>query len=182
MVSSHKRNVWLYRERLRGVNVFLSFLLCDLSAESAACLSLCIEGNQKTSDTSKVCLAQIRILLIGCVSASVTAIAQKHLYSNLHSSYIKKNTVCIRLYVVETMSIFPSLWIIVQYSLLTCHCLSSTEAHTCFQESLMPLNFSLKVNIADSGLKIARGGETSMQFSPALHLCADAFFPTVSVL
>lgn len=127
MVSSHKRNVWLYRERLRGVNVFLSFLLCDLSAESAACLSLCIEGNQKTSDTSKVCLAQIRILLIGCVSASVTAIAQKHLYSNLHSSYIKKNTVCIRLYVVETMSIFPSLWIIVQYSLLTCHCLSSTE-------------------------------------------------------
>lgn len=46
----------------------------------------------------------------------------------------------------------------------------------------MPLNFSLKVNIADSGLKIARGGETSMQFSPALHLCADAFFPTVSVL
>ncbi|XP_064827930.1 gamma-aminobutyric acid receptor subunit alpha-3 isoform X4 [Oncorhynchus masou masou] len=59
---------------------------------------------------------------------------------------------------------------------------ATPEAHTCFQESLMPLNSSLKVNIADSGLKTARDGETSMQFSPALHSCADAFFPTVSVL
>lgn len=170
-----------------SVNVFLSFLLCDLSAESAACLSLCIGGNQK--------MPQIVKGLFGTDKNTTHWLCFSLCHCNSTKTFILQPSLFIHKKIQFALGcMLWKLWVFFHYFELLCNAHywlvtafhqqtpATPEAHTCFQESLMPLNSSLKVNIADSGLKIARGGETSTQSSPALHLCADAFFPTVSVL